>query len=561
MLKPIRLAAVLFILTALLPATSSPSFLASAAPHALGTSPTLVAAATYSILAGSIVTNTGPTAVSGDLGVSPSIGVPPHVTGFPPGIVSPPGAIHDADAHAAAAQADNTIAFGFLDQPCDVTYAGVQDLTLISPLGPGVYCALGSFMLSGNLTLTGSGVWIFKSASTLITSPGSSVTGGDPCNVWWRVGSSATLDTTTTFIGNILALTSIGMNTGATLNGRALAQTGAVTMDANAISLVCAAAPNPSQIIVDKVTIPAGSDVNFDFGLTGGEPPINVPFSLTDAAAPFESANLYEGTYQVTETVPTDWELSASCTTDSATPDDATDDVTFDYANGAELPLASGETIRCTFTNTENPETGNIIIKKVTARPGATTLFPFDPSWRDSNFSLLDGQQNDSGPLVPGSYTVTELAPNYWELTDLVCVDPDGGSTVDLASATATIDLDAGETVSCTFTNTKYGRIVVVKEVGRNSKPWDPATMFEFDPSWSAGNFFLQNEQQFDTSYTLRPGNYTLTEVNLPVGWQLLQIGCTDPSGGTTTSLATKTANVGLATGETVRCKFLNIKK
>ena len=244
MRKATRFVAVLLIGTALLTVAGNPLLTMSVAARPSATAPTLVAVASYSVLAGSIVTNNGPTTVSGDLGVSPSIGVPPHVTGFPPGTVSLPGAIHDADAHAAAAQADNTAAFGVLDQSCDVTYPGVQDLTLVSPLVPGVYCAT-SFMLTGNLTLTGSGVWIFKSASTLITSPGSSVTSSDPCNVWWRVGSSATLDTTTAFIGNILALTSITLNNGASLNGRALAQTGAVTLDNNTVSRTCAA-PTPT---------------------------------------------------------------------------------------------------------------------------------------------------------------------------------------------------------------------------------------------------------------------------------------------------------------------------
>jgi hypothetical protein len=198
-------------------------------------SPDLGAAASYSVLAGSIVTNTGPTTMPGDLGISPSIGVPPHYTGFPPGVVGPPGTIHDADAHAAAAQADATAAFTFLDQGCDTTYAGVQDLTLVSPLGPGTYCA-DAFILTGNLTLSGSGVWIFKSAATLTTSSNSSVTGGDPCNVWWRLVSSGTIGTGTTFIGNILALTDIALQTGATLDGRALAQTGQVTLDSNIIT-------------------------------------------------------------------------------------------------------------------------------------------------------------------------------------------------------------------------------------------------------------------------------------------------------------------------------------
>jgi type VI secretion system secreted protein VgrG len=210
-----------------------PSFDVSARQLA-AISPSLGAAGSYSVLAGSIVTNTGATTMPGDLGISPSIGVPPHYTGFPPGVVGPPGTIHDADAGAAAAQADNTAAFAFLDQGCDVTYPGVQDLTLVSPLGPGTYCA-DAFLLTGNLTLSGSGVWIFKSAATLTTSSNSSVTGGDPCNVWWRLGSSGDLGAGTAFIGNILALTSINLQTGASLNGRALAQTGAVTLDTNTI--------------------------------------------------------------------------------------------------------------------------------------------------------------------------------------------------------------------------------------------------------------------------------------------------------------------------------------
>ena len=225
-----------------------PLFNVSAAPFA-ATSPTLLAAGTYSVLAGSEVTNTGPTTTTGDVGVSPSIGVPPHVKGFPPGIVYLPGQIHDADTHAAAAQADNTAAFGFLDQPCGV---GVPDWTgmgLVALVGrnlvPGVYCA-DSFSLTGTLTLSGSGVWIFKSASTLVTSGTANVVGGNAFDVWWRVGSSATLGTDTSLIGNVLALTSIGMFTGASLNGRALAQTGAVTLQSNYIfGPYCAEKPIP----------------------------------------------------------------------------------------------------------------------------------------------------------------------------------------------------------------------------------------------------------------------------------------------------------------------------
>lgn len=216
-------------------------------PALATTSPTLGFAETYGVLGASTVTNAGvanigSTKVYGDLGVSPGSAI----TGFPPGTVS--GTIYAGDANASAAQAGNTAAFTSINQVCDVTYTGVQDLTLVSPLGPGVYCAP-SFKLTGNLNLNGSGIWIFKSDSTLITSSGSSVTGGDSCDVWWRVGSSATLGTGTSFKGNILALTSITLNNDATLDGRALAQTGAVTMDSNVItSSLCGPIPPISEL-------------------------------------------------------------------------------------------------------------------------------------------------------------------------------------------------------------------------------------------------------------------------------------------------------------------------
>ena len=196
------------------------------------TSPTLVGSAGYSALGGAAVTCTGPTTTTGAVGVSPGT----SISGFPSPCTAGGGA-QSNNASAMAAQADSLTAFGTLDQTCDHTY-GAQDLTLLSPLGPGVYCSTSSFTLSGNLTLTGSGVWIFKTVSTLITSSGSSVTGGDPCNVWWRIGSSATLGTTTAFIGTIIAQNGVtALNSGATLNGRVLTlSAGTLTLNTNTIT-------------------------------------------------------------------------------------------------------------------------------------------------------------------------------------------------------------------------------------------------------------------------------------------------------------------------------------
>ena len=219
------------------------AFDVAAAPLA-ATSPTLGAAASYSVLAGQTVTNTGSTIIPGNLGVSPGSAI----TGFPPGVVGPPGTIHAGDSHAASAQRASTAAFTALDQPCTMTYAGIKDL-VGENLVAGVYCA-DAFTLSGTLTLSGAGVWIFKSASDLITSGTANVLGGDPCGVWWRAVSSVTLGTNTALIGNILASTSITLESGARLSGRALAQTGSVTLDNNNLSSPpCAPAAPPNTSI------------------------------------------------------------------------------------------------------------------------------------------------------------------------------------------------------------------------------------------------------------------------------------------------------------------------
>jgi len=214
------------------------------------TSPSLGTAAAFAVLAYSKVANTGPTVVTGDVGLSPTTGA--AITGFPPGRVF--GIIYAVDAAGPAgsvnnpgllttAKTDLSNAYDALgSQGCDHDYGAVttdlKDLTL----GPGVYCS-GAFALSGTLTLSGSGVWIFKSSTDLITSGTAKVVGGDPCNVWWWEASSATLGTYTELTGNILALKSITLATGAILNGRALAETAAVTQDSNTINrAICSVA-------------------------------------------------------------------------------------------------------------------------------------------------------------------------------------------------------------------------------------------------------------------------------------------------------------------------------
>ncbi|MGA9333573.1 MAG: ice-binding family protein, partial [Rudaea sp.] len=205
--------------------------------------PSLGTAESYAVLGATPnVNNTGPTVVTGDLGVYPAAAV----VGFPPGTVI--GSIHAADANAQSAQSANTAAYGALaGQACNTTFGVPTDLATMT-LVPGVYCFASSASNTGLLQLDAQGdpnaVWVFQIASTLITGSGSTVTvinGGQDCNVFWQVGSSAILGTTTTFVGNILALTDITLQTSANLSGRALAQTGTVTLASNTVS-VCSLA-------------------------------------------------------------------------------------------------------------------------------------------------------------------------------------------------------------------------------------------------------------------------------------------------------------------------------
>ena len=219
------------------------SYLVGEARPLLQTAPTTLGTAkSFGVLAGSTITNTGATVVNADLGLSPGTAV----TGFPPGAVVN-GTIHAADGVALQAQTDTTTAYNVLaGQACpsgnDLTGQDLGAKTLV----PGVYCFSTSAQLTGALTLNAQGnsasVFVFKIGTTLTTATGSSVVPSNPgagsmCNVFWQVGSSATIGTTTQFLGNIVALTSITLNTGANVNGRALARNGAVTMDTNTITL------------------------------------------------------------------------------------------------------------------------------------------------------------------------------------------------------------------------------------------------------------------------------------------------------------------------------------
>jgi hypothetical protein len=245
-------------------------------------------AQSFGVLGGSTATNTGATTVNGNVGVSPGAAV----TGFPPGVVVG-GAIHNNDAVAVQAQNDLTTAYNDIaTTPCTVDLTG-QDLGGLT-LTPGVYCFSTSAQLTGPLVLDALGnpnaLFLFKVGSTLTTASGSTVTvinGGNSCNrVFWQVGSSATLGTATSFAGDILALTSITLTTGANTSGRVLARNGAVTLDTNNVN-TCGAGQACPVITVNPPTLPngtVGTPYNQAVSASGGTAPYS--FSVSSGALP-----------------------------------------------------------------------------------------------------------------------------------------------------------------------------------------------------------------------------------------------------------------------------------
>jgi hypothetical protein len=218
----------------------------------------LGSAGMFGVLGASAVSNTGPTVVDGDLGVYPGT----SITGFPPGIVN--GTIYDGDAVAMQAQSDALAAYNFFAGLSSNENLSGQDLGGLE-LTPGVYTFNSSAQLTGDLTINWEGLSnqtvVFQIGSTLTTASASMVIGinmGQNDNIYWNVGSSATLGTTTAFMGTVIAVASDTLNTGATDDcGRIIALNGAVTLDDNVVD-ICAgttttgtgATPEPASILL-----------------------------------------------------------------------------------------------------------------------------------------------------------------------------------------------------------------------------------------------------------------------------------------------------------------------
>jgi uncharacterized repeat protein (TIGR01451 family) len=257
-------------------------------------------------------------------------------------------------------------------------------------------------------------------------------------------------------------------------------------------------------------------------------------------------SNLPPGDYQVSETVPEEWYLRSLVCVD---PDGGT---TVDLkAAMASIDLDPGEEVRCTF---EDLKRGSITIAK-DSRPKSLQWFEFLGDLQ--GFSLRDeGVGSNSvvfGGLVPGDYQITERVPSGWDLTDILCLDSDHGTMVDLDQATAFVDLDPAEEIRCTFENTQRGSISIVKD----AQPQSTQT-FEFEGH--LGDFSLADDGVNSNTATftgLLHGDYDVAEI-VPPDWDLIGIACLDLDDGTTTDLDAALASIDLDPGEHVICTFEN---
>jgi uncharacterized repeat protein (TIGR01451 family) len=270
-----------------------------------------------------------------------------------------------------------------------------------------------------------------------------------------------------------------------------------------------------ARIVVEKQTLPNGDPQVFSFDASYDAN----GFDLTDGQQN-DSGDLDPGTYSVSENVPAGWDLLSAVCSDQSAP-------------GA-ISLQAGEVVTCVFTNEKD---ARIVVEKQTDPDGTAQPFTFTASYDADGFQLADGQQNDSGDLDPGTYSVSETVPVNWNLTSAVCSD---------GSAPGAISLQAGEVVTCVFTNTlERGRIIVEKQTLPNGDP----QVFSFDASYDANGFDLTDGQQ-NTSGLLLPGTYSVSE-NVPAGWDLESAICSDGS---------PASAIALGEAEIVTCVFTNEK-
>jgi hypothetical protein len=334
--------------------------------------------------------------------------------------------------------------------------------------------------------------------------------------------------------------------------------TNGVSVDlANGEDVTCTFTNTKQPILrIDKVTVPSGSSQSFTFtptGYNGGS-----TFPLTDAATPFSSGPVAPGTYSAAETVPSGWALTGrSCVlTGTATAKTFTQPT-----NGVSVTLAAGEDVTCTFTNTQQ---AILRIDKVTDPSGDTQSFTFTPTGYNggATFPLTDAATPfSSGFVAPGSYSAAETVPSGWALTGRSCVLTGTATAKTFTQPTngVSVTLNAGEDVTCTFTNTKQA----ILRIDKVTDPSGDTQSFTFTPTGYNGGatFPLTDASTPFSSGFVAPGSYSAAET-VPSGWALTGRACvlTGTATAKTFTQPTNGVTVTLGAGEDVTCTFTNTK-
>ncbi|MCB9100132.1 MAG: hypothetical protein H6632_11360 [Anaerolineales bacterium] len=277
---------------------------------------------------------------------------------------------------------------------------------------------------------------------------------------------------------------------------------------------------DPGTVTVQKVTVPAASPEVFTFTTNLST---STNFTLSDGGSQVYN-KVTVGTYSISETVPTGWTLTSNCSDGS--PINAVD-------------VGPGENITCVFTNTSN--LGTITVQKVTT-PSTSLAFTFTTSLSPSNFTLSNGQSQTFTNVTSGSsYTVAETTPAGWDLT----------STCSDGSPITNIAVAPGEDITCTFTNTQRGAIIVDKV----TVPSSNTTSFNFaltgGPDTINQTFALSHTTTPYNSGSIKPGSYSLSETPVS-GWTTVA-ACDNGDNP-------KTGNITVDAGETVTCVYTNTK-
>jgi hypothetical protein len=296
----------------------------------------------------------------------------------------------------------------------------------------------------------------------------------------------------------------------------------------------------PRLVIVHNPSPADGA--RFDFGGDLG------PFALS-AAQPRRAFEVAPGSYRLTQTRETNWKVTAIACSGDADGGSAGDIKT----RAATIDLDSGEAITCTFS--ERATRGSIGVTLVSA--AGAVVVPFDGDLGVFELRAPAAADWRSGQMAAGVYTVRAVVPTGWRVATIACLgERDGGSSYDVGTGTAHIDLDARETLGCTFTlaPTLPGATLTIRHEATPADDQDFAYTGDFGP------FLLRAPAAAQLTFSRPPGSYRVHELRHPL-WTLASLDCQgDADGGTTVAREEGTAVIDLDAGENVVCVFRHVR-